>query len=202
MKDLVNKLKDFVTNELGNDLNITGQEYMELSGITINDLANYSEEFGYLYDYFNIEIDPKYIPKLKQKFTEFNEVIWYETPDSEDEKYVEESLDVIHKDCKWILTEIYKPGKIEPFNTSLKEIVSSLSSICEVGDVINLTLDYLYDIYLFIDINDKGVKNIRFEIDKITSLSKEEELLLLFQLIVISYDVPLLETLKMLRLMK
>ena len=200
MIELLKKMNNFIQTELKKDLSITGKEYMELAGINKEDFEEYEDEYGYCYDYVNIEIDSKYVNKLKEKFDSFNEVLWYKSKDDEEEKYYEEGLDVIHNDCKWILTDIYKEGELSPYNISLKEIVSQLTDICCENDEINLTLDYLYDVYVYINITNKGIKNVKFEIDKITSLSKEEETLLLFQLLIISYNVPLKETLEMLKL--
>ncbi len=198
MKQLVEKLQGLL-QEKGKTLDLNGMELMEVLNLKATDLTELCEQFGYeLYDIMYIETSTRYARELKKMFEFPNEVCWYEK-DALDPKYITVGMSRVYESCAEFMGDIFKQGSFMYYSAPLKEIVDILKNIsCE--DEIRFRVQYFYEDYIELIIKDKQVTEINFTDIDTESLNEESKKVLLYQLIVLSYSVPLKETLGLLSL--
>ena len=200
MKNLVKELTKKL-NSKGRDLNITGQELMKVFNIKATEIRRYCEEqMVELYDNFWIESHIQYVHELEKEFLFDDSVYWYENPDDEYPKYETSDLNTKCEDCQMFTGSIYRKGSFEEYSISLLEMVDIIKNIVK-DEPIKLTLVYLVQCLVMIEIDKNGICNVKYEITDFPELTKEEKDILLYQLIVLSYNQQLKETLKALKLM-
>ncbi|MBQ8292520.1 MAG: hypothetical protein IJX78_01785 [Bacilli bacterium] len=201
MKNLVLELKNKL-QEKNKDLNILGSELMSLFNITEGDLYDEWVKIGYdvkLYDNVWIESPTKYAGKVKKEFFLDEEVYWYKKADDEMPVHEMSDFNVIFDDCEVFTGSVYRDGPFESYSATLIEMVDVLKEII-VDEPIKLSVVYLAECLLLLEVNKEKEVNVHFEISEFKDLSKEDKNLLLYQLIVLSYDKPLIDTLKLLKL--
>ena len=198
MKQLVEKLQGLL-QEKGKTLDLNGMELMDVLNLKATDLTELCEQFGYeLYDIMYIETSTRYARVLKKIFEFSNEVCWYEK-DALDPKYITVGMSRVYESCAEFMGDIFKQGSFMHYSAPLKEIVDILKNIsCE--DEIRFRVQYFYEDYIELIIKNKQVNEINFTDIDTESLNEESKKVLLFQLIVLSYSVPLKETLGLLSL--
>lgn len=198
MKQLVEKLQGLL-QEKGKTLDLNGMELMEVLNLKSTDLTELCEQFGYeLYDIMYIETSTRYARELKKIFEFPNEVCWYEK-DALDPKYITVGMSRVYESCAEFMGDIFKQGSFMHYSAPLKEIVDILKNIsCE--DEIRFRVQYFYEDYIELIIKNKQVTEIKFTDIDTESLNEESKKVLLYQLIVLSYSVPLKETLGLLSL--
>lgn len=200
MVKLVEKLK-VVLEEKGKTFQITGKELMEELNVTVNDLFSLCEKnLMELYDIMYVETSTKYARKFKEVFEFPNEVCWYEQ-DVLDPKYITVGMSRIYKSCDVFLGDIFKKGTFAHYSISLKDVVNLIRSLSE-EDEIKLSIQYFYDDYIDLIIKNKEIVEVRFTDIETENFTEELKKILLYQLMVLSYDVPLIETLEILQLVK
>lgn len=198
MKYLVEKLQKALL-EKGKTLDINGIELMETLGVTGENLYELCEQFGYeLYDIMYVEASTVYARQFKKVFEFPNEVCWYEK-DALDPKYITDGMSRVYESCDMFMGDIFKQGIFMHYSTSLKEVINLLKEISQ-EDEIRFRVQYCFDEYIELIIKDKQVSEIKFTDIDIERLTDEDKKILLYQLIVLSYDVSLKETLKLLAL--
>lgn len=202
MKELVKKLE----NSLGKKsktLEITGKELMELFDISFDQISKLCEKNRIeLYDNFDIETSPKYAKELRKKF-EFNgEVYWYLTKGDMNPKYITIGMDRVYTSCSTFLTNVFLKGDLSYYSA---ELIKYINILCDMAneEEIRLTLKYLEDLNLDIYFQNKQITKIKYEclnLENLPNFDKEAELMLLYQLIILSYNVSIEETLKTINL--
>jgi hypothetical protein len=199
MKKLVSKLETKL-NEKGLDLNITGLELMQAFDITLEDMASLCESVKVeLYDDYWIECSIKYISKLK-KLVKFDEgIYWYKKASDESPEYETMDLNTVCEDCEVLTGHIIYGKGLGHYSASLLKIINGLKDIIE-EDVIKLSLGYLGDCLVMMEIDNTGVFDIRYEISEFNKLDEFDKNMLLYQLIVLSYKDKLIDVLKVLKL--
>ena len=198
MKKLIEKLEKSLFGK-GASLEITGEEMMKLYGISTDDMRGLCNKWKCeLYDNMYVEASTIYAKEMR-KFFEFNdEVCWYMNNNLEP-KYITLGLNRIYKSCDIFMGDIYRKGNFENYSTSLKEIVNILKNIA-VDKEIKLGVQYLYNSYIQIFIKDKEVINIKNYDFEGEVLEEESVKMLMYQLIILSHDVSLKETLSLIKL--
>lgn len=200
MKNVINNIKKQVELN-GKNLYCTGQELMEMLKIKEEDLISICEKFKTeMYDYIQIECSTKYIWALKEQFEFPDEVFWF-MKNEKDPKYITVSLDKIYTSCDELYGIIFKQGNFKHYSCSLKKYIDELIKISE-DDEIKLYVTYLYDCKYIITIKNKEKVKVEFDwIDINKEIDGNNDLYqkaFLYQLIVLSYDVPMKETLEIL----
>ncbi len=199
MKKLVAKLETKL-NEKGLDLNITGVGLMQVFGINLEDMASLCETAKEeLYDDFWIECSTKYISKIK-KLVKFDEgVYWYKKANDESPEYETFDLNTICDGCE-IITGRFIMGKgLGHYSAPLLKIVDTLKNVVE-DEPIKVSLAYLGDCLLMMEIDNNGVINVQYEIPEFNKLDEFDQNMLLYQLIVLSNKDKLIDVLKVLKL--
>lgn len=199
MKKLVSKL-EAILKEKNLDLNITGLDLMQTFNVNLVDMASLCEIAGAeLYDNYWIECSTKYISKLK-KLARFDEgVYWYKKASDESPEYETFDLNTICEGCEVITGHIIIGKGLGHYSASLLKIINSLKEIIE-EDVIKLSLGYLGDCLVMIEINSTGAFNVQYEISEFERLDEFDQKMLLYQLIVLANKDRLIEVLKILNL--
>ena len=204
MKRLVSKLQDYLKDN-NKTLENTGKELMESLNITFQDMDKISNYV--LYDNYGLECKVKDIDNLLEIVKFVDEEFWYETEEDTDYKYVTVGLDERHNDCDSILTTIIEvPGEIQIKNLELAKIVKLITDKVGIEDV-KLTLKTGYngveeENYINLFINNTGCHKVEIEDveEMLEDLNENDYNYFLYQLLTISYNVPLKETLKVLKL--
>lgn len=199
MKRQVLKLEQKL-KEKNLNLNITGVDLMQTFNITLDDINSVSASVGEdLFDNYWIECSTKYINKLK-KLVKFDEgVYWYKKASDESPEYETFDLNTICEGCEVITGHIIIGKGLGHYSAPLLKIVNMLKDIVE-DEPIKLSLSYLGDCLLLIEIDKTGVCDIKYEILEFKKLDEFDENLLLYQLIVLSNKdqiIDVLETLKL-----
>ena len=199
MKKQVLKLEQKL-KEKNLNLNITGVDLMQTFNITLDDINSVSASVGEdLFDNYWIECSTKYINKLK-KLVKFDEgVYWYKKASDESPEYETFDLNTICEGCEVITGHIIIGKGLGHYSAPLLKIVNMLKDIVE-DEPIKLSLSYLGDCLLLIEIDKTGVCDIKYEILEFKKLDEFDENLLLYQLIVLSNKdqiIDVLETLKL-----
>ncbi len=198
MKKTIKNLSELIKKE-GKDLNVTGQTAMELLNITSDDLRYVCDEFrAEIYDCMFITASVKYAKKIRENFDLNDEVYWY-LKDQNDPKYITISMNRIYHSCEEFHTMIYKKGKFELYSISIKEMITKLKEISE-DEPITLSLDFLYDSRYVITIKNKEVINVVKDFDSFELENELYQKFLINQILILSYDTPIIETLKLLEL--
>lgn len=199
MKKQVLKLEQKL-KEKNLNLNITGVDLMQTFNITLDDINSVSASVGEdLFDNYWIECSTKYINKLK-KLVKFDEgVYWYKKASDETPEYETFDLNTLCEGCEVITGHIIIGKGLGHYSAPLLKIVNMLKDIVE-DEPIKLSLSYLGDCLLLIEIDKTGVCDIKYEILEFKKLDEFDENLLLYQLIVLSNKdqiIDVLETLKL-----
>lgn len=198
MKKLVKELEKSLL-EKGESLEITGEKMMELYGISTSDMSALCNKWRCeLYDNMYVEAPTIYAREIRKHFTFNDEVYWY-MKGKLDPKYITLGLDRIYKACDIFMGDFLRKGNFENYSTSLKEIISLLKDI-SVEKEIKLGVKYLYDSYIYIYIKNNEVINVQCDDYEGAVFNEESIKMLMYQLIILSYDVPLNETLSMIKL--
>lgn len=199
MKSLVAKL-EVELNKKGLDLNITGVDLMQAFGITLEDITSLCEVAKEeLYDNYWIECSTKYICQLK-RLVKFDEgVYWYKQASDESPVYETSDLKTICNDCEVITGHIIMGKGLGHYSVALPKIVNALKDII-TDEPIKLSLAYLGDCLVLLEIDKDGISKINFEILEFKKLDKFDENMLLYQLIVLSHKDKIVDVLKMLKL--
>lgn len=199
MKNLVAKL-EVELNKKGLDLNITGVDLMQAFGISLEDIVSLCEAVKEeLYDNYWIECNTKYISKLK-RILKFDEgVYWYKQANDDSPVYETSDLKTICDGCE-VITGHFIMGKgLGHYSDSLPKIVNALKDIV-IDEPIKLSLAYLGDCLVLLEINKEGISKVNFEILEFKKLDQFDENMLLYQLIVLSHKDKIVDILKMLKL--
>ena len=198
MKQLVENLQKLLV-EKGKTLDLNGMELMDVLNIKATDLYELCEQYGFeLYDIMYVETSTNYAREFKKVFEFPNEVCWYEK-DALDPKYITDGMSRVYESCDMFMGDIFKQGIFMHYSTSLKEVINLLKDISQ-EDEIRFRVQYCFNEYIELIIKDKQVSEIKFIDIDIERLTDEDKKILLYQLIVLSYDVSLKETLKLLAL--
>ncbi|MBE6131670.1 MAG: hypothetical protein E7183_08100 [Erysipelotrichaceae bacterium] len=198
MKQLVDNLQKLLV-EKGKTLDLNGMELMDVLNIKATDLYELCEQYEFeLYDIMYVETSTNYAREFKKVFEFPNEVCWYEK-DALDPKYITDGMSRVYESCDMFMGDIFKQGIFMHYSTSLKEVISLLKEISQ-EDEIRFRVQYCFNEYIELIIKDKQVSEIKFTDIDIERLTDEDKKILLYQLIVLSYDVSLKETLKLLAL--
>jgi hypothetical protein len=173
---------------------------MQTFNITLDDINSVSASVGEdLFDNYWIECSTKYINKLK-KLVKFDEgVYWYKKASDESPEYETFDLNTLCEGCEVITGHIIIGKGLGHYSAPLLKIVNMLKDIVE-DEPIKLSLSYLGDCLLLIEIDKTGVCDIKYEILEFKKLDEFDENLLLYQLIVLSNKdqiIDVLETLKL-----
>lgn len=199
MKNLVKELEKSLINK-GEKLSVTGKQLMEIYNIKTSDLTDMCEKYKVeLYDIMDIETSTKYINELKKFFDFPDEVFWYEK-NQKDYKYVTDGLEKIYDSCDEILGNVFRKGQFKHYSTSLIECINLLKDISEEEPIV-LGLQVLSEPYIKITISNKQVTNVDLSEIAVDNIDTESKKILLYQLIVLSYDVAVNETLEVLNLL-
>lgn len=200
MKQLVEKLQNLL-EEKGKTFDINGMELMDVLGIKINDMFDLCEQYGYeLYDIMYVEASTIYAREFKKVFEFPNEVCWYEK-DALDPKYITVGMSRVYESCDVFMGDIFKQGNFLHYSVSLKEVIDLIKNISKEEEI-RFRVQYFLEDYIELIIKDKQIKEVNFTDIDSESLNEEEIKTLLYQLIVLSYDVPLKDTLALLSLVK
>ena len=195
-KDITNLLLE----EKGKTFDINGMELMDVLGIKINDMFDLCEQYGYeLYDIMYVEASTIYAREFKKVFEFPNEVCWYEK-DALDPKYITVGMSRVYESCDVFMGDIFKQGIFKYYSTSLKEVVNLIKEISKEEEI-RFRVQYFYEDYIELIIKNKEIAEINFTDVDSESFNDEHIKILLYQLIVLSYDVPLKETLELLKLL-
>lgn len=191
MEKILEKLNQKLS-QLGLTTSITGKELMEHCHLDLNQISSYCYEKYQPLDSYCIETYTQYINELK-KVIEFNdEVIWYRTEDDLDSEYATSTIDEQHDDYKYFLTHFSVSGSCEYFSDDFVHIINKIKMISKNEKII-ISFVYLEDLYLTVELQNGEVVNVKNEgFDYFDEVSLR---CLFYLLIVISYDVPLQETL-------
>lgn len=199
MKYLVEKLQKALL-EKGKTLDINGIDLMETLCVTGENLYELCEQFGYeLYDIMYVEASTVYARQFKKVFEFPNEVCWYEK-DALDPKYITVGMSRVYESCDVFMGDIFKQGIFKYYSTSLKEVINLIKEISKEEEI-RFRVQYFYEDYIELIIKNKEIAEINFTDVDSESFNDEHIKILLYQLIVLSYDVPLKETLELLKLL-
>lgn len=199
MKKLVAKLETKL-NEKGLNLNITGVDLMQAFGVTLEDMASLCEAVKEeLYDNYWIECSTKYISKIK-RLVKFDEgVYWYKNASDESPEYETMDLNTICDGCEVITGHIVMGKGLGHYSAPLLKIVETLKAVVE-DEPIKVSLAYLGDCLLMLEIDNSGVVSVQYEISEFNKLDEVDQNMLLYQLIVLSNKDKLIDVLKVLNL--
>lgn len=220
MKKLVKQLEGKLIAK-GKDLNITGQELMNTFYITLNDINQLfknsnNNDIYWVYDTFTIQANTKYVNDLNQIFIFDDEVLWYKNNQplyssiGLQDKYGVEQLvksedkdDVTIKDlcllCDYFKTDIWLQGELGLYSASLLKYFEAIKKI-DNEESIELFLKYLKNYSVCFEFQ-KGTKiKVTYEEPIYGNAQYQNSNMLLYQLIILSYDTPIVETLKLLEL--
>lgn len=115
-----------------------------------------------------------------------------------DPAYETDGMNEIYSSCESFLTIIYKEGKLKWFSTNLLEYIEILKSISKEKEILFCVEHYFSD-YEITFCNKKiiNIKSVVYDCDKLDDISIKK---LLYQLIILSYDVPFKDVLSILNL--
>jgi hypothetical protein len=199
MKKLVTKLEKKL-KEKNLDLNITGLDLMKAFDIDLNKMHSLCEIAGEdLYDNYWIECSTKYIDKIKKVLVFDEGVYWYKKATDESPEYETLDLKTICDDCEVITGHFIMKKGLGHYSTSLINIINTLKDIVE-EEPIKVSLAYLGDCLVMMEINKNGIVNIQYEISEFDSLDEFDQNMLLNQLIVLSNKDKLIDVLTILKL--
>lgn len=200
MKNLVKKLVKTL-NEQEKTLEINGKDLMDVLGITDRDLSDLCDKHRCeLYDNMVIETSTVYARKLKQLFDFTDEVYWYKKGEV-DPKYITIGMSKVYTSCEEFIGNFLKVGNFKNYSISLKKVIDILKELSS-DEEIKVQLKYFYYEYVELIIQNKELINVKYTDIENEHFEKEEETMLLYQLIVLSYDIPLVETLSILGLIE
>lgn len=175
MKELIESLERSLSSR-GKTFDITGKELIDIYNINEEQLNNFNNEVNSLLDGIKIEAPTKFIERVEKLFLPYNK-----------EGLLHNTLicDVYRKRNKFL---------------SLVEYVDLLKSISE-DDAIKLKIKCLKNSYIYIYIENKNIVYVDFDEMNIDVCDIDGIKKLLYQLIILSYDVSLRETFKILNLL-
>ena len=200
MKQLVVKLQNLLEAK-GKTFDINGMELMDVLGVKNTDLFELCEKYGYeLYDIMYVEASTRYAREFKKIFDFKNEVCWYEK-DALDPKYITVGMSRVYESCDVFMSDIFKQGNFLHYSISLKEMIDLLKDISKEEEI-RFRVQYFLEDYIEFIIKNKQIIEVKFTDIDSDLLNEEEIKTLLYQLIVLSYDVPLKDTLALLSLIK
>ena len=199
MKKLVAKLETQL-KEKELDLNITGVDLMQAFGVSLEDMASLCEAVKEeLYDDYWIECSTKYVSKIK-KLVKFDEgVYWYKNASDESPEYETFDLNTICEGCETITGHFVMGKGLGHYSAPLLKIVDTLKTVVE-DEPIKVSLAYLGDCLLMLEIDNSGVVSVQYEISEFNELDEVDQNMLLYQLIVLSNKDKLIDVLKVLNL--
>lgn len=200
MKKLVEKLEKQLL-ENGLTLDITGEEYMNKFNINENDIISLDDD-GFIAIHGNLWIDTsvEYAEEIKKQFEVNNDVYWYKAGEL-DPAYGTDGMNEIYSSCESFLTIIYKEGKFKGFSTNLLEYIEILKNISKEKEILFCVEHFFGDYEDEITICNKkiiNIKSVEYNSDKLDDIDIKK---LLYQLIILSYDVPFKEVLSILNLL-
>lgn len=199
MQRLVQNLEQKLISK-GLKLDITGKELMAFYGVTEDYLVRYCNDNYTSLDGFFIEASTKYAEELKQLIDFDDEVYWY-IKNEQDPKYVTIGMDTMYDECDSFCGYIYKKGNLKYFSANLIDFITILKNVSK-EDEIKLSLSCCYDLNLNLYFKNKEL--VKVDTTEIEKYATEDECAkeLLYQLMVLSYDVPLVNTLEVLKIIK
>lgn len=189
MKELVESLERSLISR-GKTFDITGKELMELYHTTESDCK-------YL-DLVCVIAPIQYAKEIGEIFELRDEVQWYFKNDNEP-KHITSSLNEICYDCYDFMTFIFREGNLKGFTMTVVEYVNKIKNIAR-DEEIYLSIACLDNKYFRLDFKNGELFNVDIEdmVFDISDIDCVDEILR--RLMIYSYDVPLKETLSILRL--
>lgn len=191
MKNLLLKLTKKLEDK-GLTLNLTGEQLMKELGISKENLNEVSISYNCdIYDYYQIACSTKYLDELKKHFTFNNGITLYNDNDE-----VGSSLEGNSQpNANFFVGDLFRIKTLDYYSDSLVNIVNILSTISS-DEPISLSLQFQGSYYVYFNIQNGNVKNVEYE-----EYEVEDELALFYQLLIISYNVAVNETLSLLQLL-
>lgn len=191
MKNLLLKLTKKLEDK-GLTLNLTGKQLMKELGISKENLNEVSISYNCdIYDYYQIACSTKYLDELKKHFTFNNGITLYNDNDE-----VGSSLEGNSQpNANFFVGDLFRIKTLDYYSDSLVNIVNILSTISS-DEPISLSLQFQGSYYVYFNIQNGNVKNVEYE-----EYEVEDELALFYQLLIISYNVAVKETLSLLQLL-
>lgn len=188
-KQTCTKLEQLLNEKYGVGLEVTGQEIMKLMNLTYEDVEReYYLDYNYI-DSYGIEMKTKYLDDLKDIIIFDDEVLWYEKDSDNDYKYASVGLDEKYMSCETIVSMITSfPSLNKDGDADVSKIIELLQKVIKEGDKISLSYNGRYFEATY-EITKNGYTICYYdeaiEIDIVT---------LLYLLITISYETPLIDT--------
>lgn len=187
MKELIESLKRSLSTR-GKTLDITGKELMELYHTTESDCE-------YL-DLVCVIAPIQYAKEIGEIFELRDNVTWCFKDDNEP-KHITSSLNEI---CYDFMTFIFRKGNLKGFTMTVLEYVNKIKKIAR-DEEIYLLIECLDNKFIRLDFKNAELFNVDFEdmVFDICDIDCVNEILR--RLMIYSYDVPLRETLSILKLL-
>lgn len=194
MKELIESLKRSL-NSRGKTFDITGKELMEVYLIAEKDFSEYRMNC----DTIHIIAPIQYVKDIDEMFELCDDVFWKIKGENEP-KHITSSLNKVYDDCYCFMTSILLKKNIKGYFINLSEYVNRIKNISR-NEKISFSIALLENV--FINICFKNKKIISVEFDEIDFDICDIEIIkkLFYRLLIYSYDVPLRETLSILRLL-
>lgn len=182
--------------KIENNIDKTGKQIMEKLNITFDDLDYVCTEIREeVYDNMRLRASTKYAKKLREMFDFNDEVYWY-IKGKKEPKYTVTSMDRIYKSCDEFYGLFLKKSDYSHYSISIKNVIDMIFEISE-EEPITIDIDFLYSGLVSIIIKEKKIIEVKHHYSRICFDDDFNNLLCLNQLIILSYDVPLIETLKL-----
>ena len=198
-KQTSTKLEQLLKEKYGVGLKVTGKEIIDLMNLTYEDIERqYYLDYNYI-DSYGIEMKTKYINDLKDNIVFHDEVLWYEKDSDADYKYVTIGIKEKYMSYETISSIIISfPDLDKERDTDVLKIIELLQKVIKEDDQIRLSYNGRYFEAMYEITKSNCIVKYYDEFINVDNEAEEMDIVtLLYLLITISYETPLIDTMNL-----